>query len=132
MWLFLLLLGFISLRSIQFAMLVAMVITAVVVLWNLSIFCLYTLQLALKVVIAASFRDIASFSNCVMLSLTIAKIMMIIVTTVYRASGMLFVLCLFSLISNVSAIYHPNSGILFAGTALLPFLVFPSCSSSYS
>ena len=105
-------------------MLVAMVIAAVVVLWNLSIFCLYMLRLALKVIIAASFRDVASFPNCVVLSLTITEIMMIIVTTVCRASGMLFALCLFSLVSDASAISHPNSGILLARTALLPFLVF--------
>ena len=132
MWLFLSLLGFISSRSIQFVVLVAMVIAAIVVLWNLSIFCLYTLRLTLKVVSAASFRNIASFPNCVVLSLTITEIMMIIVTIVCRASGILFVFCLFSLISNVSAISHPNSGILLAGTAFLPSLVFPSCSSSYS
>ena len=124
MWLFPLLLGFISSRSIQFVVLVAMVMAAVVVLWNLSIFCLYMLRLALKVIIAASFRDVASFPNCVVLSLTITEIMMIIVTTVCRASGMLFALCLFSFISNASVISRPNSGILWAGTALLPFLVF--------
>ena len=100
--------------------------------WNLSIFCLYTLRLTLKVVIAASFRNNASFPKCVVLSLTITEIMMIIVTIVHRASGILFVFCLFSWVSNVSAISHPNSGILLAGTAFLPSLVFPSCSSSYS
>ena len=132
MWLFLSLLGFISSRSIQFVVLVAMVIAAIVVLWNLSMFCLYTLRLALKVLIAASFRNIASFAKCVVLSLTITEIMMIIVTIVHRASGVLFVFCLLSWISNVSAISHPNSGIFSARTAFLPSLVFPSCSSSYS
>ena len=132
MRLFLSLLGFISSRSIQFVVLVAMVIAAIVVLWNLSIFCLYMLRLTLKVVIAASFRNNASFPKCVVLSLTITEIMMIIVTIVRRASGILFVFCLFSWVSNVSAISHPNSGILLAGTAFLPSLVFPSCSSSYS
>ena len=109
-----------------------MVIAAVVVLWSLSIFCLYTLQLVLRVVIAASFRNVTSFPNCVVLSLMIIEIMMIIVTIVCRASGVLFVFCLFSLISYASVISHPNSGILLAGTAFLPSLVFPSCSSSYS
>ena len=132
MWLFLSLLGFISSRSIQFVMLVAMVIAAIVVLWNLSMFFLYMLRLALKVVTAVSFRNIASFPKCVVLSLTINEIMMIIVTIVHRASGVLFVFCLLSWVSNVSTISHPNSGILLAGTAFLPSLVFPSCSSSYS
>ena len=132
MWLFLLPLGFISSRSIQFVVLVAMVIAAIVVLWNLSMFFLYTLRLALKVVTAVSFRNIASFPKCVVLSLTINEITMIIVTIVHRASGVLFVFCLSSWVSNVSAISHPNSGILLAGTAFLPSLVFPSCSSSYS
>ena len=130
--LFLSLFGFISSRSIQFVVLVAMVNAAIVVLWNLSMFCLYMLRLALKVVIAASFRNIASFPKCVVLSPTITEIMVIIVTTVCRASGILFVFCLLSWISNVSAVSHPNSGILLAGTAFLPSLVFPSCSSSYS
>ena len=119
-------------RSIQSVVLVAMVIAAIVVLWNLSIFCLYTLRLALKVIIAASFRNIDSFPKCVVLSLTITEITMIIVTIVRRASGILSVFCLLSWISNVSAISYPNSGILLAGTAFLPSLVFPSCSSSYS
>ena len=88
------------------------------------VICLYTLRLALKVVIAASFRNIDSFPKCVVLSLTITEIMMIIVTIVHRASGILFVFCLLSWISNVSAISHPNSGILLAGTAFLPSLVF--------
>ena len=114
MWLFLSLLGFISSRFIQFVVLVAMVIAAIVVLWNLSMFCLYMLRLALKAVIAASFRNIASFPKCVVLSLTITEIMMIIVTIVRRASGVLFVYCLLSWISNVSTISHPNSGILLA------------------
>ena len=97
-----------------------------------SIFCLYTLRLTLRVVIAASFKNIASLPNCVVLSLIITEIMMIIVTIVHRASGILFVFCLFSLISVVSAISHPKSGILLVGTAFLPSLVFPICSSSYS
>ena len=132
MWQFLSLLGFISSRSIQFVVLVAIVIAAIVVLWNLSIFCLYTLRLTLRVVIAASFRNIASFPKCVVLSLAITEITMIIVTIVRRVSEILFVFCIFSWISNVSAISHPNSGILLAGTAFLPSLVFLSCSSSYS
>ena len=90
------------------------------------------LRLILRVIITASFRNIASFANCVVLILTITEIMMIIVTIVRRASGVLFAFCLFSWISNVSPISHPNSGILLAGTAFLPSLIFPSCSSSYS
>ena len=34
--------------------------------------------------------------------------------------------------SCVSAMSHPSSGILLAGTAFLPSLTFPTCSSSYS
>ena len=77
-------------------MLVAMVIAAIVVLWNLSMFFLYMLRLALKVVTAVPFRNIASFPKCVVLSLTINEITMIIVTIVRRASGVLFVFCLLS------------------------------------
>ena len=33
---------------------------------------------------------------------------------------------------SVSAMSHPISGILLAGTAFLPSLTFPTCSSSYS
>ena len=49
---------------------------------------------------------------------------MIIVMIVRRVSGVFFVFCIFSFISNVSAMSHPNSGILLAGTAFLPSLVF--------
>ena len=33
---------------------------------------------------------------------------------------------------SVSAMSHPSSGILLVGTAFLPSLTFPTCSSSYS
>ena len=38
----------------------------------------------------------------------------------------------FSWINCVSAMSHPRSGILLVGTAFLPSLIFPVCSSSYS
>ena len=37
-----------------------------------------------------------------------------------------------SSVSCVSAMSHSRSGILLFGTAFLPSLVFPACSSSYS
>ena len=58
-------------------------------------------------------------------------IMMVIMTIICRVSIMLLFLW-FSLSDCVSAMSHPKSGILLAGTVFLPSLVFPTCSSSYS
>ena len=57
-------------------------------------------------------------------------IMMVIVTIVCRVSVMLLFLW-FSSSACVSAMSHFRSGILLIGTAFLPSLVFPTCSSSY-
>ena len=62
-----------------------------------------------------------------------AIIRMITVTSVFRGGVMfgLFSFCV-PCINCVSAMSHARSGILLFGTAFLPFLVFPVCSSSYS
>ena len=71
----------------------------------------------------------------------IAKIMMAMVITVWRVRGgcwLVFCIsswslaCSVSSCSCVSAMSHPNSGILLFGTAFLPSLIFLTCSSSYS
>ena len=56
--------------------------------------------------------------------------MMMTAISVRRGS----VMCgsLFSWVSCASAMSHPRSGILLFGTVFLPFLVFSTCSSSYS
>ena len=131
LWSFLSLLGFVLSRSVRFVMLIAMVIAVIAVLWKSLMFCWYMLRLIPMVVDTAFFSILASFPNCVVVSLTITEIMMVIVTIVHRVSEVL-VFCIFSFISNVSAMSHPKSGILLAGTAFLPSLVFPSGSSWYS
>ena len=68
---------------------------------------------------------------CVISCFKMAIIKMIIVISVCRG-GVRFGLFSFwfSWINCVSAMSHPRSGILLVGTAFLPSLVFPICSSS--
>ena len=75
----------------------------------------------------------AIFLICVVVCFTMAIIRMITVTSVCRG-GVIFGLFSFwaSYVNCVSAMSHARSGILLFGTAFLPSLVFPVCSSSYS
>ena len=67
-----------------------------------------------------------------MCSINIAN-KMVIAIIFCRISVMCVLLFLWVYWSNsVSAMSHPKSGILLAGTGFLPSLVFPTCSSSYS
>ena len=68
---------------------------------------------------------------CVIICFKMAIVRMIIVISVCSV-GVRFELFSFwfSWINCVSAMSHPRSGILLVGTAFLPSLVFPICSSS--
>ena len=114
-----------------FVILVAMDIANDAVLCRSLIFCRPALRLTLLVVCTASFSTLASFPKCVVIILTIAVTMMLIMITLCSPQVVLCLL-LFSSVVNVSAMSHPKSGILLAGTAFLPSLVFLNCSSSYS
>ena len=92
--------------------------------------------LRLALLVAFSITCIVLFAIlliCVVICVTMAIIRMITVTSVRRGGVMFgsFSFCT-PCVNCVSAMSHARSGILLFGTASLPSLVFPVCSSSYS
>ena len=92
--------------------------------------------LRLALLVAFSITCVVFFAIlliCVVICVTMAIIRMITVTSVRRGGVMFgsFSFCI-PCVNYVSAMSHARSGILLFGTAFLPSLVFPVCSSSYS
>ena len=119
---------------VRSVVLVAIVITDVKVLWKSLMFLIILLRLASLVAFSITcIAFFAIFLICVVVCFTIAIIRMITVTIVCRG-GVMFGLFSFlaSCVNCISAMSHARSGNLLFGTAFLPSLVFPVCSSSYS
>ena len=113
--------------------LVAIVIADVVVLWKSLMFLIILLRLASLVAFSITcVAFFAIFLICFVVCFTMAIIRMITMTSVCRGGVMFGLSFLASCVNCVSAMSHARSGILLFGTAFLPSLVFPVCSSSYS
>ena len=114
--------------------LVAIVVADIIALWKSLMFLIILLRLASLVTFSITcIAFFAIFLICVVVCFTMAIIKMITVTSVCRC-GVVFELFSFwaSCVNCVSAMSHARSGILLFGTAFLPSLVFPVCSSLYS
>ena len=124
----------VAVQLVQSVILVTKVIADVRVLWKSLMFLIILLRLA--PLVAFSITCVVFFAIlliCVVICFTMAIIRMITVTSVCRSGVMfgLFSFC-FHCDNCVSAMSHARSGILLFGTAFLPSLVFPVCSSLYS
>ena len=129
---FLLFIGACPLWLVLLVVLVAIFIASIVVLWKSLIFQSILLRLAFLIMFSVTCTAFFAISLiCAVICFTMATIRMIIMTSACRG-GVMFELLSFwaSCINYVSAMSHPRSGILLVGTAFLPSLVFPVCSSS--
>ena len=129
-------------RLVWLVVLVAMATASLALLWDSLMLCInWVLFILLNVLFADLVIVLTSagiFWICVLMCSNTAAIKMAMVTIVWRVCGICWLLgCVVSgcpgiVCMSVSAMSHPSSGILLAGTAFLPSLTFPICSSSYS
>ena len=129
-------------RLVRLVVPVGMVTASLALLWDSLMFCM---NRVLLILLDALFADlvivltsVGIFWMCVLMRSNTVAIRMAMVIIVWRVCDVCWlfgyvVSCRPDIVCmSVSAMSHPSSGILLAGTAFLPSLIFPICSSLYS
>ena len=118
---------------------VTMVTTSLALLYDSLMFRMNRVSLILlgasSIAFLAVLTNVGIFWMCVLMNSSTAAIRIAMVIIIWRVWGVCWLFCCVVIEvvhMSVSAMSHPSSGILLVGTAFLPSLTFPTCSSSYS